>query len=294
VEIVPHDFARPPRIDAALRGTLLVVQERTARELGTALSDELRTNVEARAASIEEATPESFLAELPGSAVLGVLEADWSEARLAAELGPGIAYPMLERMLGGRGDEPLFVPPRSMTAIEMRLARRLFDRLADALGAAWSAFETDAGWRPVAVESNPRLASVGEGGRPGALVRFEITMGRRSGLLSICLPASRLEVLRPARAALRPPAEGRGPGAWSDVLGRRLAATTVAVEATVPAVPMSLDALRGLAPGSVVPLGRSRELSVIVSVEGTPVCQGRLDDAGGTRRIRVTGPPEPG
>ena len=73
------------------------------------------------------------------------------------DVEPAILYPMIDRLLGGRGDEP--PPGRPLSDIELPLAARIVRLFLGHLQAAWKSV-LDLKFDILQVESNPRLLRV--------------------------------------------------------------------------------------------------------------------------------------
>jgi flagellar motor switch protein FliM len=145
------------------------------------------------------------------------------------EVSPQIAFPIIDRMLGGSGRE-WYVPNRAMTAIERRLLHRVAQAAAAGLGRAYPApppSPAPAGAGADASASAGAIAGAGAGAGasagasgpaaprwewsvvaaqmpgeatpgPVVLAKFTLSMGRQAGAIRLCLPQELVGRLFPA------------------------------------------------------------------------------------------------
>ena len=135
-EVRTYDFKRPERVSKDQMRSLEGIHEGFARNLGASLSGFLRTIVEVRVATIEQLTYSEFIHSLPNPTCFVILQDPHLEGQMCLELSPLIAYPIIERLLGGNNSE-MFIPQRPLTSIEWRLIQRLISRALDHLSDVW-------------------------------------------------------------------------------------------------------------------------------------------------------------
>ena len=110
---------------------------------------------------------------------------------MCLEISPLIIYPIIDRLLGGSTAE-MFIPQRPLTAIELRLIRRIIDRALTSLAEAWANIaETRSQLEET--ESNPQLVQIVPPNEVVVVVGFELKMGGRAGTMSLCIPFNVIE-----------------------------------------------------------------------------------------------------
>ncbi len=190
-----------------------------------------------------------------------------SEAVAIVAFSPQIAYPMIDRLLGG-ADADAFLPGRALTNVERRLLRRFAALAADALQTVWPG------------EKKPDLRLVEGEFRPGELpflraeqdvatLTIALSLGRHVGAMQVCVPewvAHTDDDAPPERRHAEGPLE--------------LAASLQAV--------IDPDELVDLAPGDIVITDATTDGEVVVRVAGIPKFAARLCASDGKRAVTIT------
>jgi len=129
------DFSRPMKLS-------LVEQRRFERAHGTfcrdaaaSLSSELRSPLDLEVINSSQLTWQAALSDVPQPSVLGVAACEPGGTAILITVEEALMLRMIERLLGGRfGDTPT---PRSLTEIDIALARRVFEDLLSTLSTVW-------------------------------------------------------------------------------------------------------------------------------------------------------------
>ncbi len=191
VEVRPYDFKRPERVSKDQMRALENLHDNFARSFGAGLSGFLRTITEVKVSNIEQMTFSEFTHSLPNPTSFNLLSAEPLEGNFCLEISPLIIYPVIDRLLGGSNAD-LFIPQRPLTAIELRLVKKIVDRATTSLQEAWAnvallTFELED------TESNPQLVQIVPPNEVVVVVGFEIKMGGRAGTMSLCIPYNVIE-----------------------------------------------------------------------------------------------------
>src|SRR5690625_7045312 len=81
--------------------------------LTTFFSGKLRTYVNISVASVDQIPYEEFIRSIPKMTILNVISMEPLEGKILMEVNPNIAYSMMDRLLGGKGNSD--VQPDSLT-----------------------------------------------------------------------------------------------------------------------------------------------------------------------------------
>ena len=119
-----YDFPSRQRIDPQHLRRLRTLHEGLARDFGAALSALLRTAADVTLAGVDQLTYGQFVYNLETPACFYLLKADPWDDRLMLDIEPSILHPMIDRLLGGAGEEQP-PPDRPLTEIELCLAARI-------------------------------------------------------------------------------------------------------------------------------------------------------------------------
>ena len=113
------------------------------------------------------------------------------EGRAVLELSPAMAFPIVDRVLGGKG--VALAHPRELTEIEDRIVFRIVTMILDSWKRAWEQLiELDL--KVINQESDPLIVQIVAGSEMVILVGYEIYIGESVGSMNMCVP---LMVLNP-------------------------------------------------------------------------------------------------
>ena len=286
-----YDFKRPERVSKEQIRALRGLHEGFSREFGAGLSSLLRTIAEVKLVAVDQLTYSEFVFSLENPTCFNLLRSAGLDGHFILELAPTVAFPLVDRLLGGgktgSGDPP---PSRPLTEIEGRLVARLTDLAVECLGRAWSTL-TELGLSVVRTESNPQLVQVVPPNEVVVLVAFELTLGEARGMMNLCVPFNTLE---PVAAKL----SGDG---WSSygkksadpaqraVLEAGVSRAKVDLGVTLAVTTLSARDLADLAPGDVILTDADSRGELELSVGGRPAFRCRPGALKGRKAVRVTG-----
>lgn len=133
-----YDFRRPDKFSKEQLRTLQMLHETFARLAGSSLSAYLRTPVNIDLISIEQVPFEEYLRSISQS-VFNILSLPPLSGQAVLELEFGIAFTMVDRMLGGPGRA---ISRSVLTDVERPLVRQLVERLFAGLKSAWEVWSS--------------------------------------------------------------------------------------------------------------------------------------------------------
>lgn len=304
-----------PEAKRALQGSLLLaglLEEGLSKGCAESLSAALRTPVQIRLCGLQGCPPSDFLAgveERSCCMALGVCAAgpDVSGQGKAAasaagagshavwlEVSPQIAFPMIDRLLGGAAQE-WYVPRRALTAIERRLLQRVGEAAANCLATCWPPPRD----RTAAVQWGCRmdLAPASTPPPPEAvLAQFAVSMGRHAGALRLCLPRESVAFApEPSSGGADAPlATGNSPQPPTDYASDASAVTPawgagpLELSVEVPHVTLSDEELAQLEAGDILLTDTPADGEVLIRVAGIPRFYARLGASKGHKAIRIT------
>lgn len=287
VEIKVYDFKRPERISKDQIRALQTLHEAFARNFGASLSGFLRTIVEVNVAQVEQMTYSEFIDGLPNPTSFNLVTAKPLEGQICLEISPLIVYPIIDRLLGGSSQE-LFIPPRPMTQIEIRLIRRILQRAMTALSESWEGVQPTT-FELGDMESNPQLMQIVPPNEVVVVVRFELKMSKRAGTMSLCIPFTVIEPVMGSLDAQSWFQAGRSKGnqQWEVILEQRLADAPLDVAAVLAETTITMADLRSLEVGDIITTPKPAADPVVVSVEGLPKFLANIGQFKGQRAVKV-------
>ena len=159
-----------------------------SREFGARLSSVMRSTCDVQLIRVEPLTYSDFVVGLEAPTCFVLLESKGLGRHLILDLSSSIVFPIVDRLLGGgQATMSQACPQRPLTEIELKIASRVTDLAINALENAW-ANVCDLQLRVSQMESNPQRVQVVPPDEVVVLIQFEITLGARRGLMTLCVP----------------------------------------------------------------------------------------------------------
>jgi len=279
-QVTLYDFKRPNRVSKEQLRAFRGVHDKMARSLASQISSIMRSIVEIQLHSVDQMTYGEFLMSLPNPTSFNVFSLKPLEGSGIIEINPSIAFPMLDRLLGGKG-EP-FDATREFSDIELSLfetiLRVMMSTLKEAWGPVMEVYPTIE-----SKESSPNVVQIVAQNEIVVMVVMEIIIGHSSGMMNICYPVIALEPILPKLASrdlmLNETSSKKSRNTELKVL---LGGAKVNVEANLGEADLSLNDILELQVGDVIRLSAPANDIVTVSVDGKDRFRGEI----GLRRFR--------
>lgn len=193
-----YDFKRALRFsNDQIRG-ITRIHENLARLLTTFFSAQLRSYVNITVASVDQIPYEEFIRSIPRMTILNIYSMEPLEGRILMEVNPNIAYGLLDRLLGGKGDSPQQVD--NLTEIDTLLMSQLFEKAIVAIEESWASIvEIEPALEDF--EVNPQFLQMVSPNETVVVVSLATEVGETSGMINICIPHIVLEPIIPNLSA---------------------------------------------------------------------------------------------
>src|SRR5690625_1533587 len=189
-----YDFKRALRFSKDQIRSISRIHENYARLLLTFFSAQLRTYVNISVASVDQIPYEEFIRSIPKMTILNVFSVEPLEGRVLMEVNPNIAYTMLDRTLGGKGESSKQVD--NLTEIETLIMSQLFEKSIVNLEEAWGSI-IDISPVLEEFEVNPQFLQMVSSNETVVVVSLNTQIGEVSGMINICIPHIVLEPISP-------------------------------------------------------------------------------------------------
>ncbi|MSR58591.1 MAG: hypothetical protein EXS05_13215 [Planctomycetaceae bacterium] len=278
-----NSLSLSPAAIAALKG----LHERFAHELSQSFSRLIRGEVAVTLIGSERSTCGDFALRLESPTCLHRLEGSGLLGSLLLDLSPSIVFPLADRLLGGGGAIPLFLPQRSLTEIELRLLARIVDVALASLQAAWSAVCPLKLHVAQVVNSSQQLTDMSHEAS-AMLASFEVSIGEARGILSLCLPESalgRVAAKLESTDRVSPVAAQFEPG---DGVDFEEGSTLTRLVVYLASARLTADEIENLAEGDVIVTERRCDGSAVICVDGQPRFEGSAGVSQGQKAVRIT------
>lgn len=125
VHIAKYDFKRPERISKEQFRGFQTLSELFARDLSTSMGGSLRAVARVSVVSVDQITYDEYVLSISNPTSYNVIRLPPLEGNLILEFSPSLIFPIIDRMLGGRGSATS--EARELTEIEQTLAIKIID-----------------------------------------------------------------------------------------------------------------------------------------------------------------------
>ena len=264
-QIILYDFKRPNRVSKEQLRAVKGIHDKMARNLAAQISSIMRSIVEIQLHSVDQMTYGEFLMSLPSPTSFNVFSVKPLDGSCVIEINPSIAFPMIDRLLGGLGES--FESTRELTDIELNLLDAILRVIMQRLKEAWGPITE---MYPVVEtkESSPNVVQVVSQNEIVIMVVMEIIIGNSSGMINLCYPVIYLEPIL-SLLANRDIMLGDTSAKKSrnKELNALVGRAEVFNEAIIGEADLSVGELLDLEEGDVIRLDRAADDKAIVSID---------------------------
>lgn len=266
VLVKPYDFFHPDKFSKDHLNGLQIIFDTFARLVGPTLSSLMRGQLQVRLTSVEQLSYSEYVAQLPNPTAISLISAEPLPERFVLEINLPVAYAMIDRLLGGKGETPQRT--RAVTDIEQSLFRLVVSNLLPSFALAWNPV--------IATEPNLEEAMFNTAfipsavsGTVAALALLEIGFSGVTGTMSIAMPYTVLEPVMGRINAQKWLSDTRRSGQQEGLLPQeQLRRAVVPVTAILGTAAVSLAELTRLQPGQIIRLDSFPGQSLRVAVGG--------------------------
>jgi flagellar motor switch protein FliM len=290
LHVATYDFKRPERISKEQFRGFQTLSELFARDLSAALGGALRAIARVSVVSVDQITYDEYVLSISNPTSYNIMQLPPVDGNLILEFSPGLIFPIIDRLLGGRG--VAIVKTRELTEIEQKLTVKIIEIVLNTLVKTWRHL-SEFSWKLVAQENDPQIVQIVTGSEIVIAIRFELSIGDIDGTMSLCLPIIALEPLLD-RVGAEYTYYGSKPqhkdpqtvNAVSEIVLR----TEVEVEASLAGSAITVRDLLRLQVGDIVRLDNSvaEEGCITVSVCGKPKFRAKQGRLGSKQAIQIT------
>lgn len=186
-----YNFRRPDRVSKEQLRSLHYLHDRFARNFSSSLSAYLRALIDVNLYSVEQFTYAEFILSLPDPTYFNAISMDPLEGSAVLEINPKILFPMIDKILGGKGED-FGGGMRTITDIERTLIEGVVKLILRDLEESWKQI-VKLRMSIVATETSPQLIQVVAPNEIVVLIVFELKVGEAKGFMNFCIPSIVLE-----------------------------------------------------------------------------------------------------
>ncbi|MBW3097380.1 FliM/FliN family flagellar motor switch protein [Pseudohoeflea coraliihabitans] len=217
----------------------------------------------------------------------------WSDG-LGLFCGAPIITVLVECLLGGADPEAVQITERPLSTIELEMSVVIFEQVTATLRAAIGI--DDGRSRNAAGKPKLQIPDAEDDlleDFHAAAIGFTLEFASFSVPLTIVAPQSALLRVRPAPRLRLKPEEVKAQADWKERLNKRLAGSTVKLEARIELDHLRLERLSQLQPGDIIPFNEDGGMAVTLGSNGKDIYRCALGRKGQRYMVRIEGPAGP-
>ncbi len=189
---VPYNFRRPDRLSKEQVRGLYLLHDLFAHSLSSNLPLFLRAISEVNLISVEQQSYGEYLRGLSDPTTIFTIAVEELRGTFAVEINSSIAFPIVDRMLGGDGKTNN--EKRAATDLELKILEGFLPIVTDNYREAWKPvveFKTET----VGRETRPQMLQIVPPNEVVITVVYQLQIGEAKGAMSFCLPVAMLETV---------------------------------------------------------------------------------------------------
>jgi flagellar motor switch protein FliM len=259
---------------------LEIVFDRMVRLLSTSLRNFTSDNVDVSIDSMASMRFDEYLNSIPLPALMVVFRAvEWENFGIAM-VDSSLIYSMVDVLLGGRRiHKGVRIEGRPYTTIEQDIVKSLIEIVLNDMSLSFDpvspiTFQFDR------LESNPRFATITRPSNSVLLVKLQVEMDERSGMIELLLPHETLEPIRDLLAQIFMGEKFGQDSTWERHMGHELRHSSVCVSALLDEKDVSLGDLVRLKVGSTILLDKEPKDDIFLKCGDVTLAKARLGRVG--------------
>jgi flagellar motor switch protein FliM len=257
-----YDFRHAEHMSKRQLRACTVVHDRVAAHLADALSGYLETTVEVTLGLSTQSSYTDFVAGGSSPTCYSALSLKPLDGSAALETPLELLFPIIERLLGGRG-EPV-QGSRPMTEIEGRIVQNLLRVLAENLKQGWAP-ACPIEFSLSGTESNPELLQITTPNDQVMSVEFQVRLNDVIQNIRLALPMTSID---PVLQSFDKEPGSRKKAIHDDALLTRLRRIPVGIHIETPETMFPIKSLVSVQPGDTLLLNQRDDSPVLLKVVG--------------------------
>ena len=185
VDTVVYDFKRPKLISKDQKRTVQIIYDIFAKNYSNALSLFMRTNVQLDLTLIEQFTYGEYVMSLSETTCMNLFSMAPLEGVCVLEINMALVSAIIDRLMGGKGVSSEV--DRELTEIEKTVIEGVVKLGLNQMHDAWKHI-IELEFSAEGLETKPQFAQITGVTSNVLLVQFNLSIGKNSGSMSICLP----------------------------------------------------------------------------------------------------------
>lgn len=283
-KITSYNFRRPDRLSKEQIRSLYRLHDLLAQTLSSSLPLFMRAFTEVSLISVEQQSYVEYIRGLSDPTNIFTFSVENLRGSFAVEINSSVAFPIIDRMLGGDGEN--LDEPRPATDLELKILESFLTNVIDDYRQVWKhliEFETALTGR----ETRPQVLQIASPNEVAVIIAYQLQIGESIGLMSICLPIMMLEsVIEKFNPSSYESVKTTSPETVRALL-ENVSETDFSVECRLAPSPAMLTDLVNLRIGDVLRTTHKIENPVNICVGGVPKFKGKVAAHDGKIMVRV-------
>src|SRR5947208_9913061 len=266
--VQPWDIRQAGQIGSEQMRAINQLHEAFARNLTNSVGAYLGIAFDCSLVSAEHLTYQEFLQRLPETPYIASCDLLPAGASTVLQLDLAVAFPVIDLLLGGEGKGGDL--GRQITEIEEQILESIMRMICRELQVTWQAIalEFKFGERQTVAHAERLMAPE----EKNLCLSLEVKMEETRGTLNLAVPAVVSNALLRKISADLSYQRPRGPIEARRTLEKRLLEASFDVELSTPHLPLLLQDLAALTPGTVLSFPRSPFAPAAMVVDGVRLC----------------------
>lgn len=276
-----YDFYSPKKFTKDKLKILKSIFDNYSRIAGSQINSLFRTSSELSVVTVEEQRYYEFGNALSDNDVLTLVNVTLPDSSknppLLINSSMTLMLSLIDRMLGGVGDDTAVDASYTYTEIEMALYRRVIQYIIGALKDSWSSY-INLNFELSRLEENPSMFQEIGVDETIVIVVIDVDMKECSGRLNVCIPGNLLMNIFDIMDKRKHSAMGDEANSQDNKqeIMNSIKASDLLVRAQVGEAVITLDDVYNLHVGDVINLGTPKDSNVQLYVEEQPWFRGQL------------------
>lgn len=276
-----YDFSSPKKFTKDKLKLIKGIYDNYARLASSRINGILRANCEMEVITVEEQRYHEFNHSLTDNDVMTLmplnLPDDSKAPPVLVYISQKLMINMIDRILGGRGDDDTIDSSYSYTEIEIALYEKMMQYLLGVTKDAWNNY-IKVGMGELTLETNPGLYQEISMEEPVAIILLNVKMGEIEGKITICIPGNLLSnifgIIDKRKHVVGLYDEGIANS--QEILWGKLKKGSLEMRAELSEAKLSLYDVCNLKVGDVIDMNRGKDMDITLYVEEHPWFKGKL------------------
>ena len=264
--VVSYNFRRPDRWSKEQIRGLYLLHDMFAQSLSSSLPLHLHSMAEVNLISVDQSPYSEFMRSLPEPTTLFTVAVEPGSGVFAIDLSPGIAFPIIDRMLGGNGAEKQG-ENKTATDLELKILEGFMGTVIEGYSAAWEPINK-VKFKFTGRETRPQMVQIVAPNETVVIVAYQIQVGDVRGTMSFCLPVGMLEPVID-KFTQSSYSSGRAPDPTATLSHlKNLSSVRLPVTAELIETPAAISDLASLTVGDVIRTNHRIDTAINIKIGG--------------------------